>query len=137
MPPDDVLLQKGAIVERSLRRVAQELAADPSLGNYTHVDAMTLNVERACQATIDMAMHVVARQHLGMPQSSGDAFDLLARAQLIPTELSGRLKGMVGFRNVAVHQYQELDLDILRSVATSGVKDLVEFCAAVSVRIVP
>ncbi len=43
-------------------------------------DRFTLNIERACQAAIDMAMHRVASAHLGIPQSSGEAFTLLEQA---------------------------------------------------------
>ncbi len=62
---DDVLLIRAAIIERCLRRIGEEYALDPSrLANLTHQDAIILNLERACQAAIDMAMHVVAQEHL-------------------------------------------------------------------------
>jgi uncharacterized protein YutE (UPF0331/DUF86 family) len=107
---DDILLNKAAIIERCLRRISEEHDACPQLNNYTHLDAMILNLERACQATIDMAMHIVARRRLGIPQGSADAFTLLCRGGVIDQDLSTRLIGMVGFRNVAVHEYQGLDL---------------------------
>ena len=50
--PDDVIYNKAAIIERSLRRMKEEYSADPDLTNYTHIDAMILNIERACQAAI-------------------------------------------------------------------------------------
>jgi len=64
----NILLNKGAIIERCLRRIRQEHEACPNLDDFTHLDALILNLERACQAAIDMAMHEVARRHLGMPQ---------------------------------------------------------------------
>ena len=73
IPPDDVCLNKASIIERALRRVREEYSCDPGLTDYTHIDAMTLNIERACQAAIDLAMHVVARDRLGMPQTSPGA----------------------------------------------------------------
>jgi len=78
---DDVRLNKAAVIERSLRRVLEIYREDPDLADLLHVDALTLNVERACQAAIDLAMHVVACKHLGMPQRHGDAFRLLADAR--------------------------------------------------------
>jgi uncharacterized protein YutE (UPF0331/DUF86 family) len=61
---DDVLLNKAAIMERCLRRVAEEYAGTPSrLLDPTHQDAIVLNLERACQAAIDAAMYLVARDH--------------------------------------------------------------------------
>ena len=74
------MFNKAAVIERSLRPVLDIYRADPDLADLMHVDALTLNVERACQAAIDLAMHVVASKHLGMPQSQADAFRLLADA---------------------------------------------------------
>ena len=81
-------------------------------GNLSPMDAMIFNIDRACQAAIDSAMHVIASQKLGIPKNSGDAFTLLNRAGLLPKEISERLKAMTGFRNIAVHQYQNIDTDI-------------------------
>ena len=63
--------------------IMEEAAAAPRLDHPTHVDALTLNVERACQAAIDMAMHVVAERRLGIPQSNAHAFHLLERDGVI------------------------------------------------------
>jgi hypothetical protein len=69
---DDVLLNKAAIIERCLGRAREEYRACPALDNFTHVDAMLLNLERACQAAVDMAMHVIATRRLGVPHWEGD-----------------------------------------------------------------
>jgi hypothetical protein len=92
-PPDDVLLNKASIIERCIRRIQEEAAAAPQFDDYTHLDALRLNVERACQAAIDMAMHVIAERHLGMPQSMGDAFVLLERGGFIDQRLSSSTAG--------------------------------------------
>ena len=133
--PDDVLFNKAAIIERCIRRIKEEYQSSLALDNYTHVDAMTLNVERACQATIDMAMHIVAKKHLGMPQSSAESFDLLAKANIIDADLCRSMRGMTGFRNIAVHQYEELDLDVLKRIAETGYLDFVKFCLALGLKI--
>ncbi|MEX1110587.1 MAG: DUF86 domain-containing protein [Chthoniobacterales bacterium] len=136
-PPDDILLNKAAIIERCIRRLGEEARACPGYDDFTHVDALTLNVERACQAAIDMAMHVVAARRLGMPQSNAEAFALLERAGLIDAALSKSLRGLAGFRNVAVHQYEELDLEVLRWVVDSGHKDFIRLGQALGVTIRP
>ena len=134
--PNDVMFAKAAVIERSLRRVLEIYQSNPSLTDLMHLDALTLNVERACQAAIDLAMHVVAAEHLGMPQSQADAFRLLADGDLLERKLSERMIGMCGFRNVLVHQYQELEVDILHKVATERWQDLVALCQAFELNIV-
>lgn len=137
MPLNDIALNKAAIIERCIRRIHEEYAADPTLSQITHVDALTLNIERACQAAIDLAMHIVADQRLGMPQSSGEAFTLIHKAGHIPEDLEKHLRAMTGFRNVAIHQYQDLDKEILHVIARTGWKDFVHFCKAMGITIKP
>jgi uncharacterized protein YutE (UPF0331/DUF86 family) len=136
-PPDDILLNKAAIIERCIRRIGEESRACPAYDDFSHVDALTLNIERACQASIDMAMHVVADKHLGVPQSNAEAFALLEKAGIIGKELSKSLRGMAGFRNIAVHQYEELDMDILRWVVETGYRDWINLGEALGVSIRP
>jgi len=133
--PDDVLFNKAAIIERCIRRIKEEYQTCPNLNNYTHIDALTLNIERACQASIDMAMHLTAKQHLGIPQSSAGAFDLLEKASLIDPILCKKLRGMTGFRNIAIHEYEEMDLNILKHIAESGYADFITFCEALGLKI--
>ncbi len=64
---------------------------------------------------------------LGLPQTSREAFDLLSTAQVISEELAKRLKGMVGFRNIAVHDYQRLDLTIIQKIIEFHLNDFVAF----------
>lgn len=132
---DDILLNKTAIIERCLRRIAEEYNACPQLNNYTHVDALILNLERACQATIDMAMHLVAQRRLGIPQGSADAFVLLCQNGMIEQDLSTRLIAMVGFRNIAIHEYQGLNLEIVQFILDKGIYDFIEFCRQLGLQV--
>ncbi len=135
MPPDSVSLNKAAIMERCLRRMHQEYKADPALENYTHLDALILNIERACQAAIDLAMHTVSESHLGVPQSSAEAFVLLEKANRLEGALAQRMTKMAGFRNVVIHQYQDLDTDVIHHIMQKGWEDFVAFCQALGVKI--
>ena len=133
--PDNVVLNKAAVIERALRRMRQEYEFNPTLDNFTHVDAMILNIERACQAAIDLAQHLVAQNHLGMPQSSAELFVLLRKANLLSAETSRAMIAMTGFRNVAIHEYQELEIDILRAIAEKEYKTLISFCREAGVNL--
>ena len=135
MPHDDVMLNKAAVIERCMRRIQEEYRADPEFKSLTHLDAATLNIERACQACIDMAMHLVAGKRLGVPQSSAESFVLLEKAKLIDPALSRSLQGMTGFRNVVVHEYQELDLHVLKWIVEEGWKDWIRFGRALGLHI--
>jgi uncharacterized protein YutE (UPF0331/DUF86 family) len=130
---DDVLVNKAAAIERAVRRVREEHAGDDRnlLGNQTRQDAIILNLQRACESSIDAAMHLVRVHRLGVPQQTREAFDLLEAAQRIDASLADRLRKMVGFRNVAVHDYQKLNLDIVRSIVVEHLDDFLAFARLV------
>lgn len=127
--PDDVLINKAATVERCVARAREEYERDPATftTDFTRQDAAVLNVQRACEAVLDMGQHVVRREGLGVPQSARDVFELLARGGWIGVELAQALKRMVAFRNIAVHDDQSLLLPILVNVITQHLDEFLDF----------
>lgn len=77
---DDLVLNKAAIIERCVRRIDEEYEGDAANleEDLTRQDSIILNIQRACEASIDLAMHLVRKFALGIPQDSRQAFDLLA-----------------------------------------------------------
>lgn len=130
---DDVVVNKAAIIEKCLVRIDEEYRGDEAefLDNITKQDSVILNIQRAIQAAVDMATHVVRVQKLGIPQNSADAFSLLDENRLIDHNLSVQLQKMIGFRNIAVHDYQKLDLDIVIAVIKNNLQEIAAFKTAV------
>ncbi|WP_018130678.1 type VII toxin-antitoxin system HepT family RNase toxin [Effusibacillus pohliae] len=125
---NDVVYNKIQTIVRCIKRIREEYQDDPAnLENFTKQDAIILNIQRACQACIDLAMHITAEKNLGIPQNSRDAFDLLHQNKLIDAEMNAKLKAMVGFRNIAVHDYQSVNLAIVRNIIEHHLQDLKTF----------
>lgn len=126
---DDVLLNKAAAIQRAVRRVREEHAGDDRnlLSNQTKQDAIILNLQRACETSIDAAMHLVRLHRLGVPQETREAFSLLEAAGMLDHALADQLRKMVGFRNVAIHEYQKLDLEIVRRIVAESLDDFLAF----------
>ena len=125
---DDVILNKIEIIKRCISRAKEEYDGNPkNLGNYTKQDSVTLNIQRACEAVIDLGMHVIAERGLGIPQTSRDTFDILQNNKIIGHEMSEKLKAMIGFRNIAIHNYQKLNLKIIQAIIEKDLKDLLHF----------
>jgi len=126
---DDVVLNKTSTTERFLRRVQEEYDGDPANlhDDITKQDAIVLNLQRACQAAIDLAMHLVRKHELGMPEESREAFALLEEHEYLDPDLSRRLMRMVRFRNVATHEYQTLNLDTVQSIVEDHLADFTQF----------
>ena len=122
---DDVVLNKASIIERCIKRIHEEYQDNPeNLKNYTKQDSIILNIQRACEAAIDLAMHIVSTKKLGVPQESREAFELVAEDDIISEGLKNNLGGMVGFRNIAVHNYQEIKLEIIRNIIEERLEDI-------------
>jgi uncharacterized protein YutE (UPF0331/DUF86 family) len=131
----DILLAKIASIRKHLDRVQSATRGEPqSLDILDIQDIFVLNLQRAVQATVDLAAHIVADEKLGLPDSLKENFVLLERAQIIQPSLSKRLQAMVGFRNIAIHDYERLDLNILKALLQHHLVDLEEFSKTVTER---
>ncbi|CEP78345.1 type VII toxin-antitoxin system HepT family RNase toxin [Defluviitoga tunisiensis] len=125
---NDIIINKTATIERCIYRINEEYNDDPeNLKNYTKQDSIILNIQRACEACIDIAMHIVSTNKLGVPQTTRQVFDILNEANIIDERLADRLKAMVGFRNIAVHDYQALNLSIVQKIIEEHLNDFLEF----------
>lgn len=133
---DDVLINKTATIERCVARAREEYAKDPDsfATDFTRQDAAILNIQRACEAALDMGQHLIRRERLGVPQSARDVFALLAQGGWIEAALADALKRMVGFRNIAVHDYQVLQLPITVSIIQKHLDKFLQYSQALLLR---
>jgi len=123
---DDILLNKAAAIERCVKRIRDEYKKD-FITNYTIQDSVILNLQRACETSIDAALHLIQIRGLGLPQSSREAFVLLEEANIISKALGKKLQSMVGLRNIAIHEYTRLDMDIVITVIEKHLIDFLDF----------
>lgn len=129
----EVIEQKIESLRRCVERVRQKspataaaLASDPDAQ-----DILTLNLTRAVQLCVDIGAHLIAGQDKPAPDTMGQTFDVLAGMGVISAELSARMKKAVGFRNIAVHNYEAIDWEITYAIATRHLDDFAAFAAAV------
>ena len=123
-----VIINKYDSIERCIKRIQEEYENNPkNLEDYRRMDAIVLNLQRACEVTTDIAMYVVSTRKLGVPQAKKEAFELLEQNNLISNKTCERMKNMIGFRNIAIHDYKQIDEEILRDVIENHLSDLVEF----------
>ena len=125
---NDVILNKIETIERCVNRIKEVYNNNPeNLNDYTKQDSVILNIQRACEASIDLAMHIVSEKKLGIPQNSRDSFEVLSANNIIDDELNKKMKSMVGFRNIAVHDYKSINLKIIEIIIESHLKDFSDY----------
>lgn len=121
----DVVTAKIAVIDRCLARIEEVHGERRTDLQPVDVDDITaLNLQRAIQAAIDLAVHVVASEGYGTPDSTADAFMLLERHGILDPSLAGRLRRMVGFRNIAIHEYKSVDPAIVERIIERHLGDL-------------
>ncbi|WP_295538112.1 DUF86 domain-containing protein [uncultured Pseudacidovorax sp.] len=134
----DALAQKSARLERCVRRAREELALAGNFHtDFSRQDAAILNVQRACELAIDMGNMVIAAQGWALPGSARDVFATLRQEDVIDAELADSLARMVGFRNIAVHEYQSLDVAIVVAVIRHELDALLRFAGVLLSRQFP
>ena len=128
MPDRDIVLAKTAAIQRCLKRIKDVTGLAPdSLDNLDAQDIFILNLQRAVQAAIDLSTHIVSSEGLGISDSIKGNFVLLENAGIIGKRLSGKMQAMAGFRNIAIHDYQIIKVEILKSILEKHLKDLEDF----------
>ena len=129
-----LILGKVSSIQRAVARAREEYAAAGAgfATDRTRQDAAVLNILRACESALDLANILVRQRRLGVPQSGRDSFRLLAETGAIDAAVSERLQRMIGFRNVAVHQYQALELAVVESILRRDLDDVLAFATQVA-----
>lgn len=128
----DVIFQKISQIQNCLKRILDKTQGQSnSLDDIDVQDVFVLNLQRAIQSAIDLASHIVSDEGLGLPDELRENFSLLEKERILPAALSQRLKKMVGFRNIAVHEYEAISVKVLKSILKNRLKDLEDFYAAV------
>lgn len=124
---DRIIRRKAESVHRCIKRVYQEVEFDV-YNDFSHQDALLMNLQRACQLVIDIGTHVIKIKKLGVPHESTEVFQILYDQGIIDLDILNTMKGMVGFRNIVVHDYTSINMDIVMRVVNHHLGDLIKFC---------
>jgi uncharacterized protein YutE (UPF0331/DUF86 family) len=120
-------------LRRCVRRIQDKRpdSAQALAGDLDAQDILALNLTRAIQLCVDVGAHLIAGENVPPPQTMGSTFDLLADLGYIDSELATRMKKAVGFRNIAVHNYEAIDWEIVHALVTHNLDDFQQFALAV------
>ena len=129
----DLIGQKLESLRRCLRRVKEKCPQDVATlsEDYDAQDILALNLTRAVQLCVDIGAHLVVDTQLPPPDTMGQTFDVLQEAGIINADLAGRMKKAVGFRNLAVHNYDAINWAIVYAIAQYRLTDFEDFAKAI------
>jgi len=90
-------------------------------------DIIVLNLQRAVQVSVDLAAHILSETNVQTPLTMAECFIELHRAGVISRSTAERLRKSVSFRNIAVHEYQSLNWDVVYAIITLHLNDFRDY----------
>jgi uncharacterized protein YutE (UPF0331/DUF86 family) len=84
-------------------------------------DAICRVLQQTIEAILTIGEMVITQNNFTKPETNEDIFEILATSKVISNKLSSELRGVGGFRNVLVHNYISLDLNLAYDYLEKGV----------------
>jgi len=131
----DLLAQKLAFIETCVQELRTLARPSEILRDVREARFVLHTLQIAIQAALDVASHIVSDERLGEPETNRELFDRLARHGWLSDDLAATMGRMAGFRNIVVHGYGEVNLEIAKDIVEHRLVDLVAFVAAIRARL--
>lgn len=133
----EIVEQKLESLRRCIRRIRTKYPADNATlaSDFDLQDIISLNLSRAVQISVDIGAHLIADMEAPPPGTMGQTFDFLAKEGTLSDELAGNLKKTVGFRNIAVHSYEDINWAIVHSIIKHHLVDFESYAKAISMKL--
>ena len=132
---ETVILVKIESLKRCLDRIKTKIPHDAKQlsSDLDRQDIIILNLERAVQLCVDIAAHVLAELETKTPQTMSESFVGLFEQSIITEKTADSMRKSVGFRNIAVHEYQIISWDAVFAIVTKHLGDFRRFAGEVMV----
>ena len=94
-------------------------------------DSVLHNLQLAIQGCIDIGSHIISDEGWGIAGSLGDILYTLRDRNVIEAELTERLVSMIGFRNILIHEYDDINIDIVYDILQNRLKDIDQYLLSI------
>jgi len=135
MTDAELVAKKLAFIETCVRELRQLGNPDRIAEDVREQRFVEHTLQIAVQAALDVASHIVSDERLGEPRTNDELFDLLAKGGYLPKDLTETMGAMARFRNIVVHGYQIVDLNIVKNIVEDRLDDLLSFVKAIRDRV--
>lgn len=128
-----LILEKLESLRRCVRRVEEKCPdqQETLFEDWDVQDILALNLTRAVQLCVDIAAHLIASSDLPAPDTMAGTFETMHQAGMLPAALTDRMRRAVGFRNVAIHNYRDIDWRIVYTICHEHMSDFKAFAQTV------
>lgn len=129
----DVILKKLESLRRCVKRIEDKTPEtyEELAGDYDLQDIIVINLERSVQQCVDIGLHIISDLEFSAPETMTGTFETLKNAGCLSPDIADSMTKAVGFRNTAVHAYQEIDWRIVFAIITKHLDDFRGFARQV------
>lgn len=129
MVDKDIVFAKSSAVTKHIKRIKNVLCEDflTLQNNPDYQDIILFNSQLAVQSCIDIAAHIISHENMGVPGSTNEMFYLLEENGYLTRDITEKMVKAVGFRNLIVHEYVNLDLKRVYEISKKDINDLETF----------
>ncbi len=106
---------------KKLERYKKMFDRQKFLSDEIAQDAICKALEEIIEIMITIGNMIIAERGFSKPLCNDEIFDILAKQKIYPQNLAEKLWGIGGFRNILVHNYIELDLDLVYDYLEKGI----------------
>ena len=129
----DIILDKAGKIDRHLRRIKEKrnIGIKEFLADLDRQESILFNIQMAIQNCIDIAAHILSDENLGIAGSTNEMFYMLQENGFLDPDITEKMILTVGFRNLVVHEYGNVDLKQVLQIANEDIGDLEDFIRAI------
>ncbi len=84
-------------------------------------------LQLAIQTVIDSVQIIITEEGLARPADNQEAISVICNQEIISQKLAAKMDGIVGFRNILVHEYGKIDHKKIYNYLQNEIKILQEF----------
>ena len=134
---ETVVLAKVESLQHCVERIRSRmpLSVENLIEDYDLQDIISINLERAVQLCVDIAAHILADRNAPAPSSMAACFEELRKEGYLPEDVANQLKKAIGFRNISVHAYQDIDWAIVFSIVSTRLSDFSDFVRHINAKL--
>jgi len=136
---NSVIYKKISFINNNINRLRskQHISEKEFVVDYDVRESVLLNLQQAIQGCIDVGSHIIADNGWGTPGSTSEIFYILQENKIISTTMAETMVKMCGFRNLIVHQYDDIDFEIVYFIYQHQIKDFEDFLNEIQIHFAP
>jgi uncharacterized protein YutE (UPF0331/DUF86 family) len=97
------------------------------LGNFIIRGAVERYLQVSIECIVDVGNEIISSLQLRRPERYRDIPYILAEAKIIPKTFAEKIASMIGFRNLLVHDYASINLDLVYEFLQTKLPDFEAF----------